>query len=121
MSIVEHQRQETRDRIFRASAWFTEVHEDLKVWTSEGRIFGIDHNGTRHYATYQFSGDGKPLRVVQKILQQLGANDPWAIAAWFEFPNSWISAASAVSPKEVLDNEGLVLHAATRQAGSYIA
>lgn len=122
MSIVELWRANTCDRIFRASEWVIGPQENLWAWEAEGKIFGVDHNGVRHYATYQFMRDGSPLPIIKQILLRLENADPWAIAAWFEYPNSWISESGvAVLPKNALDREDLVLQAALRARESYVA
>lgn len=125
MNLVELQRNETCDRVYRGSEWLTASltqTDKLRLWEAEGKIFWVDHNGTRNYAKYQFNSAGTPLPVIAQILLHLQTNEPWAIAAWFEYPNSWISESnSAASPKDMLDKEELVLRAATCHAGSYVA
>ncbi len=125
MSLEELRRKKTCERIFHSSAWLIDSPTqtgNLLVWEAEGAIFGVDHGGLRHYATYQFDSNGAPLPVIKKIIQYLESDDPWVIAAWFEFPNSWISDGSvAISPKVVLDRDDLVLLAASRRTGSYVA
>lgn len=122
MSIIEHRRQDTCKRIFRASDWITGPQENLYTWELEGKIFGVDYEGARHYATYQFRCDGTPLPIIKQILLRLSSNDPWAIAAWFEYPNSWISDSGvAVLPKMALDRDELVIQAALRTGKTYVA
>lgn len=122
MDNADNLREETRDRIFRSSAWVTGAHQNLCAWEAQGKIFGVVYDGRKHYAAYQFDREGNPVPVMQEILWNMRGIDPWAIAAWFEFPNSWISTQStATSPKEALDTSELVLHAALRRTGSYVA
>lgn len=89
-------------------------------WKRRGRIFGVTGNdGKEYYPRYQFDMNYQPLPLIKEILTALGEkNDPWAIAAWFHFPNGWITARHAdaalpLAPKDALaDRRDAVLLAA---------
>jgi hypothetical protein len=71
---------------------------------------------------YQFDEDGIPLPVIKEILQLLRDEDPWSIAAWFHFPNSWVTQDSMpVAPNLILGQRNEVLRAARCRTGTYIA
>lgn len=125
MDSNEMHRTETRERVLHGTVWFSEPltqSELFRQWEAEKRIFSIEHNGVKSYAQYQFDGNGIPLPIIKEILQHLHREDPWAIAAWFQFPNSWISQGqSPESPRDALNRRDDVLRAAKRNAGSYVA
>ncbi len=125
MDSDELHRNETRERVFHGAAWFSGSQpesERFRQWESESRIFGIEHNGLKFYAAYQFDEKRDPLPIIKDILQHLRYEDPWAIAAWFQFPNSWISQnQTPESPKDALSRRDDVLLAAKRSSCSYVA
>ena len=96
-------------------------------WKRRGRIFSVSHGGRDYFARYQFDAVYEPLPVVKPILEALGrGRDPWAVAAWFHFPNGWIAresdgALKPVAPKDALDRADEVIAAAHRHSTSYVA
>jgi hypothetical protein len=121
----ELHRKETCERMFRDGIWLGELSIDstrLRQWEAEKRIFAVVYNDLKYYAGYQFEEDGAPLAMVKEVLKHLCCKDPWAIAAWFHFPNSWIAnGATPVPPKDALNRQQDVITAAMRSAGTYIA
>jgi hypothetical protein len=65
--------------------------------------------------------------VIKDILGALGeVRDSWKIAAWFHFPNGWITGTGAnesqpVAPMEALDRPDAVVEAARRSRDTYVA
>lgn len=129
----------TIDIIFENSDWLTADEIDyfrgsqptgkLQAcdWKEYGRVFIVPYNGTEYYARYQFDLFYQPLPVIKEILHALGENiDPWAVAAWFHFPNGWIieegaDGAIPVSPKDALHRGEEVINAALNRKGTYVA
>lgn len=126
----------TRDIIFQNDIWISlddldyrlrEINSsnsasDMQV---QGRIFGVHLNGIHYFPAYQFSANWEPLSIIPEILARLGQSNCWAIAAWFHFPNSWISPSIPgqipVSPKTALNRRHEVLLAAENSKGTYFA
>jgi hypothetical protein len=121
----EAYQRETREQIFGGATWNSGPcvqSEQFLQWVSDGKIFGVERNGSQFYATYQFDGDGSPLPIIKDILQLLRGEDPWTIAAWFHFPNPWIIQDSVpAAPNAVLGRHDEVLRAARWRTGSYVA
>jgi hypothetical protein len=68
----------------------------------------------------------QPLPIIQDILKVTGeVADTWKIAAWFQYPNGWITdlvdGAKAIAPKDALDRRDDVQAAARRKRESYEA
>jgi hypothetical protein len=101
------------------------VPADVAEWQQRGWIFGVEAEGQRYYARYQFDDRGQPLPVIREILAELGpATDPWTIAAWFHFPNGWIveeGCTAPIAPKDALDRHVAVVDAARRFRGTFEA
>lgn len=97
-------------------------------WKRRGRVFSVTHGGREYYPRWQFDAGYAPLPVVKPLLEVLGpGRDPWALAAWFHFPNAWLVRATAdgqelpTSPKDLLHEAGAVLEAARRYDRSHVA
>jgi hypothetical protein len=97
-------------------------------WKRRGRIFGVAHGGREYYARWQLDAGYAPLPVIKPVLEALGAGrDPWALAAWFHFPNAWLTRRAAdgnelaVAPKDLLHEPDAVLEAARHYDRSYVA
>ena len=118
-------RKKTCDQIFRSGIWHAWTSVDSKCalqWEAEKRIFAVVYNSVKYYAGYQFDEDGAPLAIVKEVLQHLHCDDPWSIAAWFYFPNSWIAnGATPVRPKDALSRQHDVIKAAMRNTATYIS
>jgi hypothetical protein len=125
MARDEAYQRETRDQIFGETTWDSGPRvesEQFLQWVADGKIFGVERNGSQFYAMYQFDGDGLPLPVIKEILQLLRDEDLWAIAAWFHFPNPWVTQDSMPAvPNAILDRRDDVLRAARWRTGSYVA
>lgn len=98
------------------------------VWKRQGRIFSVNDGGKELFPAYQFDGALQPRPVIKEILAQLGDEvDGWSAAAWFHFPNGWLSyrdasgAVVSVAPKDALDHAGDVVEAARKNRATYIA
>ena len=96
-------------------------------WKRRGDIFSVFFGGEEYFAGYQFDAIGQPLPVIKDILNALGpVDDPWRIAAWFHFPNGWLSGTGAhegepVSPMDALDRRDALLIATRHIRGTYLA
>lgn len=79
------------------------------------------------FARYQFDEAYQPLPVIEEVLRAFGeVADNWKIAAWFHYPNGWLSKPGAqgqapLAPKDALDQRAALLRAATAHRGSYEA
>jgi hypothetical protein len=97
-------------------------------WKRRGRIFSVSDGGREVFPAYQFDKAWQPLPVIKEILAQLGeAVDSWDIAAWFHFPNGWLSyrdkrgVVVSVAPKDALDRGWDVVEAARKNRTTYVA
>ncbi|WP_272544892.1 hypothetical protein PPH94_019420 [Burkholderia cepacia] len=96
-------------------------------WKRRGDIFSVFLGEEEYFAGYQFDAIGRPLPIIKEILNTLGpVDDPWRIAAWFHFPNGWISGTGSredepISPMDALDRRDALLNAARHTHGTYIA
>ena len=97
-------------------------------WQSHGRIFSVRDGEKEFFPAYQFDVHWQPRPVIKEILMQLGdLADGWRVAAWFHFPDGWLSyrdqngAVIAVSPKDALERVKDVVVAARRSRGTYVA
>ncbi len=133
-------RQETMRAVFERGDWLTaEQIYALQVtpapnkvqpdsdWKRGGRIFSVYIGGKEYFAGYQFDAMCQPLPVIKEILDALGpVADSWKIAAWFHFPNGWITGTrehkgESVSPMDALDWCEAVVDAAKHVRGTYSA
>lgn len=96
-------------------------------WKRRGRIFSVSHGGREYFPRYAFDEAFQPLPVIRDVLKALGeAADSWKIAAWFHFPNGWISAPGSggqepMAPKDALDQREALLRAAAARQGTCAA
>lgn len=100
-------------------------------WKHRGRIFSVTYDGKDLYPAYQFDMNKQPLPAIREVLLILKESDPWAIASWFHFPNSWITGPVgdskknkyvAIAPKDALKNRWQdVIKAAEKERGIYFA
>lgn len=98
----------------------------LPEWEREGKIFSVKNLDQVLYARFQFDEKLRPIPVIQKVLELLKAADGWAIAAWFAFPNGWISVLRngemvPAAPVDALDRQDDILIAAKNSQGTYFA
>lgn len=133
-------REETMRAVFISGNWLTaeqinalqssspaDKTQPAGEWKGRGRIFGVISDGKEYFAGYQFDATGQPLPVIKEILDMLGpVADPWKIAAWFHFPNGWISGTGEregqpVAPLDALDRREAVINAARHRLGGYVA
>ena len=128
--------QATRTALFAEGEWLTaemvhalqqqpspDTSQPTSDWKRSGLIFGVPLDGNEYFARYQFDAMYQPRPIIEAILRELDSwADPWKIAAWFHFPNGWISdGSSPVAPKDALDRSDDVLEAARKTRGSYVA
>ncbi|WP_321793288.1 hypothetical protein [Burkholderia pyrrocinia] len=96
-------------------------------WKKSRRIFSLTFDNKEYFAAYQFDAMCQPLPVIRDVLAVLGERfDSWKTAAWFHFPNGWISGTGdhereAVAPMHVLDRPDDVVSAVQHMHGSYVA
>lgn len=96
-------------------------------WKRRGRIFSVNYNGTDYYPRYGLDSSLRPLPIISQILKEFeGEPDSWKIAAWFHFPNGYVSADTPdgrrpVAPRDALNQPDKVLQAARARKGTYIA
>ncbi len=95
-------------------------------WTRRGLIFAVTYDGRDYFARYQLDEAYQPLPIIREILREFGTvADPWKLAAWFHFPNSWISrpgtAGEPMAPKDALDHRDELLHAVSERHTNYVA
>jgi hypothetical protein len=134
------QRQKTLCTVFARGEWLTAgqinalqsappADKTLPAgeWKSRGRIFSVTFEGKEYFAGYQFDATCQPLPVIKEILEALGeVRDSWRLAAWFHFPNGWISGTGAnenqpMAPMDALDRPDAVVEAARHMRGEYVA
>jgi len=131
------QRMRTVQQVFVEGEWLSA--EDLNAlqaappknksqpasdWKRRGRIFGVSRGGREYLARYQFDAMYQPLPVLREVLDAFGeVADPWVLAAWFHYPNAWITDAQGapVAPKDALDRRDEVINAALKRRTSYVA
>jgi len=96
-------------------------------WKRRGRVFSVSHGGREYFPRYEFDEAFQPLPVIRDVLKAFGeVADTWKIAAWFNFPNGWISKPGTggqepMAPKDALDQRDALLRAAAARQGSYVA
>jgi hypothetical protein len=100
-------------------------------WKRRGRIFSVNYGGKEYFPRYVFDAMYQPLPIIKDILKALGlVADAWVLAAWFHFPNGWITkpvpkpgagGQESIAPMLALDQRGMVLLAAANRQGSYTA
>lgn len=83
--------------------------------------------GRMYFARYQFDEAYQPLPVIEEVLRAFGeVADNFKIAAWFHYPNGWLSkpgtqGRAPLAPKGALDQRAALLRAAIARRGSYEA
>ena len=101
--------------------------QPASAWKRRGRIFGVNYSGREYFARYQFDEGYQPLAVIKEVLRDFGeVADNWKIAAWFHFPNGWVSKSGTagqdpMAPKDAVDQRDVLLQAVARRHGSYVA
>lgn len=96
-------------------------------WKRRGRIFSVSYGGREYFPRYEFDEAFQPLPIIRDVLKAFGeVADSWKIAAWFNFPNGWISTPGTggqepMAPKAALDQREVLLRAAAARQGSYVA
>lgn len=130
-------RMRTLQQVFADGDWLTadELHalqatpprsrsQPASDWKRRGRIFGLSRGGREYFARYQFDAMYEPLPVIREVLRAWGSvSDPWALAAWFHYPNGWIvdHNGEPVAPRDALHRPDEVVEAARRHSDSYVA
>jgi hypothetical protein len=61
-------------------------------WLAAGRIFAVNHRGTRLYPSFQFGTDGHPRPVIANVLEVFEPYglDGWETALWFTTASGWL-------------------------------
>jgi hypothetical protein len=61
-------------------------------WLAAGRIFTVNHRGTRLYPSFQFGTDGQPRPVIASVMQVFDKYglDGWETALWFTTASGWL-------------------------------
>lgn len=98
--------------------------QSVSDWKHGGRIYSVTVSGHEYFAAYQFDPCHQPLPVISEVLAALEPlADASKIAAWFHFPNGWISddEGRPVAPKDALDRPREVIAAARRNQNTYVA
>jgi hypothetical protein len=133
-------RQKTMREVFARGDWLTaeqvngqqamppaNKEEPAGDWKRQGCIFSVTFAGKEYFPAYQFDAMCQPLPVMRDILAKLGSvADSWRIAAWFHFPNGWItgqgrSEGDAVAPRDALNRSHEVIEAARHASDEYVA
>jgi hypothetical protein len=130
------------EEILSGSSWLTSRQVNMlqkeksgeksaKRWKREGRIFGVRFRKAEHFPAYQFDAvTHEPLPVIRSILEALGPSaDPWVIAAWFHYPNGWVTNSRVdeehsepIAPMHaLLQMPDVVLAAAASRRSSFAA
>lgn len=91
-------------------------------WKKRRQVFGVRHRDEEGRARevfplFQFR-DGRPLKIVQQVLEAFGPDkDPWKLALWFTSNNGWLPHQAR--PVDLLDSTPQeVLAAARRDAAA---
>ena len=96
-------------------------------WKRRGRIYSVNHDGVDYSPRYVFDAAYRPLPIISDLLKEFGSeSDPWKIAAWFHFPNGYLTqdrpdGRCAIPPKDALDQSDKLLSAVRSRRGTYVA
>ncbi len=96
-------------------------------WKRRGRVFSVNHDGIEYYPRYAFDAAYRPLPIISEVLKEFAKeSDTWKIAAWFHFPNGYLSADAPdgrriIAPKDALDQRDKLMDAARSRKGTYVA
>ena len=73
-------------------------------YLAAGRVFAIEHRGSRNYPAFQFDADGRPRPVIARVLLALEpyGMDGWEIALWFTTASGWLDDRR---PVDLLDED----------------
>jgi hypothetical protein len=90
-------------------------------WRSEGRAFAVTLHDILYYPGFQFGEDGRPLPVIARVLEALGAEGPsdWEIALWFARRSGWLGDRRPVDL--LVEEPDLVVEAARRQFSELVS
>ena len=116
---IARKNAEMRARYLQTTELYTaeDIQDPSTKWKREGRVFAIQHDGKDMFPAFQFA-DGKPLPIIQKILEALPEDlTPWQTAFWFESGNGWLGGKT---PQECLKNESKVIDAAEHLGNSTV-
>ena len=73
-------------------------------YLAAGRVFAIEHRGSRYYPAFQFDAGGRPRPVIARVLLALQpyGMDGWEIALWFTTASGWLDDRR---PVDLLDED----------------
>lgn len=119
---------QAKSRIIQSGDWLTlkqvgrgadlhgaELESHSRHWTSQALLFSISIHGEDYYPRYALDAQRyyQPLPALKPILAVFVDWDGWALAFWFDSPNSYLGGQR---PKELLASEPeKVLYAAERE------
>lgn len=117
---VEAQKEFLRQfRVFRYGSSFPDTDEGatpyvmpLHDWEARKQVFGVTYQGIRAFPAFQFTADGDPLPVIERVLKVLPTDmmTEWEVAFWWNAGNEWLEGERPVDFMEI-DPEQTVLAA----------
>ncbi len=108
---IARKNAEMRARYLQTTELYTaeDIQGPSTKWKREGRVFAVQDGEKDLFPDFQFA-DGKPLPIIQKILEVLPEDlTPWQTAFWFQSANGWLDGKT---PQKCLKNESKVIYAA---------
>jgi poly(hydroxyalkanoate) granule-associated protein len=99
------------------SPWNGKAEHEL--WEREGRIFTVDHEGTKHVPLFQFDKGGQPRPAVAGVIRALGGKTSnWGLALWLTANSGWLGGRR---PVDLLNSEPeRVVQAAESEASELV-
>lgn len=99
------------------SSWSGKAEHE--VWEREGRIFTVDHEGTKHVPRFQFDEKGQPRPAVAGVIRALGGKTSnWGLALWLTANSGWLGGRR---PVDLLNSEPeRVVQAAESEASELV-
>ncbi|SLN75676.1 hypothetical protein [Ruegeria meonggei] len=68
------------------------------IWSRTGKVLSVRFEGADAYPSFQFSEDGTPLPLMEKVLSALPCEmSPWQCAFWVTSPKKELDGESPVS------------------------
>lgn len=109
-----------RNAILSEFGWATatDFESQCRKWEKQHRIFAVADPcsqlvGSVVYPLFQFA-DGKPLKVVKKVIEAFGPQkDRWKLALWFASNNGWLP--NQARPVDMLTRRPMAVVAAAKR------